>query len=295
VEISATMVKELRTATGAGVLDCRKALENSEGDFDRAVELLREKGLSAAAKKANREANEGLIGNCVADGSQLAALVEVNCETDFVARTPDFQTLVQDLGRQIAESGANLTTTEDLLAQPYADGSGRTVKDVLNEMIARLGENMKVRRFARLNVTGPAGTIGNYVHMGSKVASLVEVTCDSSAVVASPEFQNLVKDLAMQVVAARPGWLTPQEVPADVLAKEKEIYRAQLGDTNKPPQIIERILDGKLGKFYEENCLLEQPFIKDDSKRIKELVAETGAKLGAQIAVRRFARLEVGG
>ncbi len=295
MEISATMVKELRTATGAGVLDCRKALESSEGDFERAVELLREKGLSVAAKKASREANEGLIGSYVANGNQLAALVEVNCETDFVARTDDFQAFSQNLARQIAEKGANLATPEDLLAQPFAGQAGRSVQDVINEMIARLGENIKVRRFARLAVSDAAGLIGNYVHMGSKVAALVEVTCESSAAATSPEFQNLVKDLAMQVVAARPGWLQPQDVPADVLAKEKEIYRAQLGETNKPPQIIDRILDGKLGKFYEENCLLEQAFIKDDSTRIKDVVAETTAKLGEKVVVRRFARLEVGG
>ena len=197
MEITVAMVKELRQATGAGVLDCRKALENAEGDFDRAVEILREKGLSAAAKKASREANEGLIGNYVHMGSKVAALIEVNCESDFVARTDQFQTLV--------------------------------------------------------------------------------------------------RDLAMQVVAARPGWVRIEDVPAEVIEKEKAIYLAQLGDINKPPNIVERIIDGKLTKFYEENCLLEQPFIKDDSLKVKDLITQGISKLGENIVVRRFSCLEVGG
>ncbi len=196
MEISAQMVKDLRAATGAGVLDCRKALESTQGDMNKAAEMLREKGFSAAAKKAGRETKEGLIGNYVHMGSKVAALVEVNCESDFVARTEAFQTLT--------------------------------------------------------------------------------------------------KDLAMQVVATRPNWVRPEDVPADVLEKEKADYRAGI-DANKPQQVVDRIIEGKLAKFYEENCLLEQPFIKDDSKRIKDLVTETVAKLGENIIVRRFVRMEVGG
>ncbi len=196
MEISAQMVKDLRAATGAGVLDCRKALESTQGDMNKAAEMLREKGFSAAAKKAGRETKEGLIGNYVHMGSKVAALVEVNCESDFVARTE--------------------------------------------------------------------------------------------------AFQNLAKDLAMQVVAARPNWVRPEDVPADVLEKEKADYRAGI-DGSKPQQVVDRIIEGKLAKFFEENCLLEQPFIKDDSKRIKDLVTETVAKLGENIIVRRFVRMEVGG
>ncbi len=197
MEISAQMVKDLRAATGAGVLDCRKALETTGGDVKKATELLREKGFAAAAKKASRETKEGLIGNYVHMGSKVAALVEVNCESDFVARTE--------------------------------------------------------------------------------------------------AFQALAKDLAMQVVAARPNWVRPEDIPSDVIEKEKEGYLAGISDANKPQQVIDRIIEGKLAKFYEENCLLEQPFIKDDSKRIKDLVTETVSKLGENIVVRRFARMEVGG
>jgi len=197
VEITASMVKELRAATGAGVLDCRKALEASGGDLQQAAELLRQKGLAAAAKKADRVAHEGLIGSYVHTGSKMAALVELNCETDFVARTPEFQTLA--------------------------------------------------------------------------------------------------KDLAMQVVAARPGWLQPEDVPADVVAKQKEDYIAQLGNTDKPAHVVEKIVEGKLAKFYEEVCLLEQPFIKDEGIKIKDLITAAIARLGENIVVRRFARLEVGG
>ncbi len=196
MEITTQMVKELRTATGAGVLDCRKALETASGDFDQAVTILREKGLAAAAKKANREANEGLIGHYIHQGSKVASLIEVNCETDFVARTDEFQTLVHDL--------------------------------------------------------------------------------------------------AMQVVAARAQYLRPEDVPAEVLEQEKAIYRTQLADEKKPDHVIERIIEGKLAKFYEETCLVEQPFIKDPSVKVKDLVANSIAKLGENIRIRRFARLAVG-
>ena len=197
MEITATMVKELRGATGAGVLDCRKALETAKGNFDQAVAILRERGLSVAAKKADREAREGLIGHYVHMGSKVAALVEVNCESDFVARTE--------------------------------------------------------------------------------------------------EFQALVKDLAMQVVAARPGWVRIEDVPIEVLDQKRALYRVELGDSDKPPQIIEKIIEGKLAKFCEENCLLEQPFIRDDSIVIRDVITAVIAKLGENIVVRRFARLEIGG
>lgn len=196
MEITTEMVKELRTATGAGVLECRKALETAKGDFDAAVKILREKGLAAAAKKASREANEGLIGHYIHQGSKVASLIEVNCETDFVARTD--------------------------------------------------------------------------------------------------EFRGLVHDLAMQVVAARAQYLRPEDVPADVLEQEKAIYRAQLADEKKPAHVIERIIEGKLAKFYEDTCLLEQPFIKDPSVKVKDLVTASIAKLGENIRVRRFARFAVG-
>jgi elongation factor Ts len=195
VEITAAMVKELRQLTGAGVMDCRKALETAGGDFNKAAEFLREKALATAAKKATREATEGLIGHYVHMGSKVAALVEVNCESDFVARTD--------------------------------------------------------------------------------------------------QFQALAKDLAMQVVAARPNWVRIEDVPADVIAKERADALVQAGD--KPAAVAERIVEGKLAKFYEENCLLEQAYIRDDSVKIKDLITAAVAKLGENIVVRRFARLEIGG
>lgn len=197
MQITTAMVKELRTATGAGVLDCRKTLEAANGDFDAAVTLLREKGLAAAAKKASRDANEGLIGHYVHQGDQAAALVEVNCESDFVARTPEFQTLIHDL--------------------------------------------------------------------------------------------------AMHIVAARPQYLTPADVPADVLEQEKAIFRVQMLEEGKPEHIIDRIIEGKIGKFYEDVCLMEQSFVKDPDLKIQDLVNNYIAKLGENIKVRRFAHLEVGG
>lgn len=197
VAITAQMVKELRQATGAGVLDCKQALEVSDGDFDKAVAYLREKGMAAAAKRAVREAKDGLIGSYVHAGSKVAGLVEVNCETDFVAATDEFQTLAHDL--------------------------------------------------------------------------------------------------AMQVVAAKPSYLTRDDVPAEVLAEEKAVYRAQMQDSGKPEHIVERIVEGKLEKFYEEACLLDQPFIKDTAMTVGELVQQTNALLGENIVVRRFVRFEIGG
>jgi elongation factor Ts len=196
-EITATMVKELREATGAGMLDCKKALAQADGDFDKAVEILREKGLSAAAKKADRAANEGLIGTYIHPGSKMAGMVEVNCETDFVARTE--------------------------------------------------------------------------------------------------QFQELARSLAMQVVAARPEYVSRAEVPAEVIAKEKEIYRAQLTESGKPETVWDRIVEGKLEKWYSEVCLLEQNFIRDPDKTVQNLLVESIAALGENIQVRRFARLEIGG
>lgn len=263
MEISANMVKELRTATGAGVMDCRKALETAGGDFNRAVEILNEKAVATAAKKSSREAKEGLVGNYVAPDSRVAALVEVDCESDFVARTADFQTLVEDLARMVAAQ-PNLATPDDLLALPYASDGGKPVKEVINERIAKLGENIVVRRFARIAVEGAAGTIGNYVHMGSKVASLVELDFGDAGAASKPEAQALARNLAMQVVAARPQWLRSEDAPADA------------------------------PKSDEEEALLEQPYIRDGSKRIKDVVADAAKALGTSVTVRRFARLEVG-
>jgi len=197
VEITAQMVKDLRQLTGAGVLDCRKTLEAAGGDFNRAAEMLREKGLAAAAKKATRDAKEGLVGHYIHTGSKVAALVEVNCETDFVARTE--------------------------------------------------------------------------------------------------AFQALCKDLAMQVVAARPQWVRIEDIPAEVAAREQQTYEAESAGSNKPPEIVAKIIAGKFAKFYEENCLLEQAFIKDENLRIKEMITAAVAKVGENIIVRRFARIEVGG
>jgi len=196
VSISADMIKKLRDLTGAGVLDCRKALDSAQGDMDKAVEILREKGLAAAAKKASREASNGIIGSYVHMGAKMAALIEVNCETDFVARTD--------------------------------------------------------------------------------------------------QFQALARDLAMQVVAARPLYVRREDVPADVVAQEREKYLGQLDDANKPQNVVERIVEGKLAKFYEETCLLEQPFIKDDGVTVRNLLTDMVARLGENIVVRRFARFELG-
>jgi elongation factor Ts len=286
--INAEMIKELRAATGAGVLDCKKALEAAEGDFDKAVAHLREKGLDAAAKKASREANEGLINVLVDESGQLGAIVEVNCETDFVARTEDFQNFVRAMVKQVSQE-ADEADAAALLNRPFIEDQSITVGERLTQLIARLGENMVLKRFARLERDG-GGLIEGYVHPGSRIGVLVDVSAGSEDVARSAAFRELVHDLALQIAAAAPKHISPGDVPDPVLEAERAKYLAEAAEGNKPDHIKERIVSGKLGKWYEQVCLLHQPFVKDDDQIIGDLLAQKSKDLGAPLAIERFVR-----
>jgi elongation factor Ts len=295
MEITTNMVKELRAATGAGVLECRNTLASTGGDFARALASLTEKGLKAAAKKAERTAQYGLIGHMQSDDGRLAVLVEVNCETDFVALTPAFRQIVGDLTQLVAIAGRGWQGTADLLAQVYP-GDTRPVADVLRGEIVRFGENVVVRRFARFELAPDAlnRRLSLYVHPGSLMAALVELEGDREAVLAHPEYAAFARDIAMQVVAARPAWVECGDIPAEALAAETARIREELAVLAKPEPVLARIVEGKLQKFYEEKCLLEQPFMRDDSLRVREVIAAAGQKFGSAARVVRFAHMAVG-
>jgi elongation factor Ts len=290
--INAEMIKVLRGATGAGVLDCKKALETAEGDFDKAIEYLREKGLDAAAKKASRKANDGLVNVLVDEAGRLGAIVEVNCETDFVARTEDFQAFVGAMVKQVTQEG-DVAEVPALLKRPFIEDQSVTVGEHLSQLVAKLGENMVLRRFARLERDGN-GLIEGYVHLGSRIGVLVEVAVGREDAARNATFRELVHDLALQIAAAAPQYISPDDVPDPVVEAERAKYRAQADEEEKPDHIKERIISGKLDKWYEEVCLLRQPFVKDGDQSISALLAQKSKELGAPLGVERFVRYELG-
>ncbi len=289
--VTAAQINELRKSTGAGMLDCKKALEETNGDFEKAVDFLRTKGLAAAAKKAGRAATEGMVAAFVSDNLKNGVLLEVNSETDFVAKNDKFQAFVASIGQHIlATSPADV---EAMLAQPFSGDAGKTVETYLKESVAIIGENIQIRRFAKYDVAGD-GCIGSYIHAGGKIGVMVQV--DSPAVAAGNKdvLQALVKDIAMHSAAAAPRYVSQDQVDADVLEREKEIYRAKARETGKPENIIEKIIEGQVKKFYSEICLVEQQFVKDTDKTIAQVVAEAGKAVGGAVAVRRFERFVLG-
>jgi elongation factor Ts len=290
VAISTEDIRLLRESTGAGILDCKKALQETNGDIDQAIEFLRKKGLAAASKKASREANEGLVSAYISPAGNTGVLVEVNCETDFVARTEDFKNFVAALVQQVAAQ-PEVANVEALLAAPFIKNSSKTVAEQLTETIARLGENMVVRRIARFDLADD-GMLDSYIHTGGRVGVLVDVAGGSSD---NSKFAGLVHDIALQIAAASPRYVSPEDVPAEAIEAEKAIYRAQLAEDKKPDNIKERIIDGKLKKWYGEIALIEQPFVKDNDLTIAQLLEKHNKELGNEIKVRRFARFELGG
>lgn len=288
-DISATMVKDLREKTGAGMMDCKKALSESGGDFAKAEEWLRKKGISKAASKGGRVAAEGLVGVLVEP--RLGVIAEVNCETDFVARNPDFQALTTDVAAHVAKAAP--ADVAAMLEQPWVKDASKKTKDVLTERVAKIGENITVRRFERY-AAGATSALGAYVHSNGRLAVLVELNTPNENAAKSEDVVSLAKELAMQVAGVRAQYVSREQVPADVLEKEKEIYKSELVASKKPEAIWDKILTGKLEKFYEGVCLVDQIWVKDDKKKIKNLLQETGKKVGGELTIKRFARLEVG-
>ena len=273
--ITASLVKELREKTGAGMMDCKKVLTETNGDEEKAIELLRERGLSKAAKKSGRIAAEGLAAAYLSDDKKIGVAVEVNAETDFVAKNEEFKAFVADVQKQIAEK--NPADVEELLAQESIAVSGKTVSEVLTDKIATIGENMSIRRFARFETT--TGTIEKYIHGDGKIAVLVEMENST---------EELAKDICMQIAAARPEYLDRESVPQERVEKEMEILKAQAMNEGKPAEIAEKMVQGRIGKFYGEICLVEQPFVKDPDQVVGKMVESKGAKIV------RFARIEKG-
>ncbi len=271
MSISTTDIKTLREATGAGVLDCKKALESSNGNVDEAKEYLRKKGLDAASKKNSRQAKDGLVSANISADGKTGVLLEVNCETDFVARTEDFKSFTHTLLQQVA-SQPNLTTAEALLAAPYLNDSSKVVSEQLTEMIAKLGENMVIRRVARFSLEGD-GLLGSYIHLGSRVGVLLEVTGNPSD---KSKFAKAVHDVALQIVAASAEYVSREEIPADVVESKNAIYHDQIA------------------KWYAEVVLLEQPFVKDSGLSIAKLLENYSKELGTELKIARFARFELG-
>jgi len=268
------------------MMDCKAALTDADGNFEAATTLLRTRGLATAAKKAGRTTAEGLIGQRLSSDRSTGVLVEVNCESDFVARTEDFQRLLEDVLNEIEAAGD--AVTDDWLTNP--DGP---VRKRVAEAIGKLRENMAVSRFVRYS---GKGYVGQYVHSDGKQAAQIELGGLTPALAARPELAALAKDLAMQIVALKPQYVSREAVPAAVVEKEKAIYRKQMEGSGKPPQVIEKIVEGKLGSFYEQVALLEQPFVRDDKSKtkVRALVDATARAVGAPLAITRFARLKVG-
>ncbi len=282
--ISAAEVKKLRDQTGAGMMDCKAALEEAGGNFDEATTLLRKKGLASAAKKAGRATSEGLIGSRLAADHGAGILVEVNCESDFVARTDDFQQLVTDVIGEIEKAGDG--ATDAWLQDP--DGP---IRKRVAAAIGKLGENMAVPRFVRY---AGHGYVGQYIHMGGKIGVQVEFGGVTPAMRDREELATLVKETAMQIAAASPAYVSREEVPADVLEKERAIYRAQMEGSGKLAPVVEKVVEGKLGSYYAQVALVEQPSIRDPKTTVGEVLRAAAKALGAPVTVTRFARLKVG-
>lgn len=291
MEISASAVKELREKTGAGMMDCKKALAETSGDFEKAIEFLRKKGMASAAKKAGRATKEGTVFSLTNADGKASVLVEVNCETDFVAKTEQFKKFVTDIATHI--SIANPANTEALLTQKVISNASKTVDETLKEAVATLGENMMISRFARYPMTADTES-KSYIHAGGKVGVLVEFKFANKSKASQPAFQEFAHNVSMHIAAAMPQFVNPTEVPADVIAKEKEIAIAQMAATNKPQAVLEKIAEGKINKFFEETCLIKQAYVKDPGKTIEAYAKETSAALGEPITITRFARFVLG-
>ena len=273
--ITAEQVKQLRERTGAGMMDCKKVLTETNGDEEKAIELLRERGIAKAAKKSDRIAAEGLVTTYVTEDHKIGAVVEVNAETDFVAKNEEFKNFVADVAKQVAEK--NPATVEELLAQTSITETDKTVQDVLTNKIATIGENMSIRRFERFETTN--GFVESYIHGDGKIAVLVEMEGGDN---------TLAKDICMQIAAARPEYLDRESVPQERVNHEMEILKAQAVNEGKPEAVAEKIVQGRIGKFYGEICLVEQDFVKDPDQKVGKLVESKGAKIV------RFARFEKG-
>jgi elongation factor Ts len=272
--IDAQLVKTLREKTNAGLMECKRALTETNGDLEAAIDALRKKGAASAAKKADREAKDGIIAQAILPGARIGVLVEVNCETDFVAKNESFKTFCEEIARKIA-------------AEPGADLEADRIAAV-----QRIGENILIRRSARLEVTGN-GLVAAYIHTGGKVGVLVEVGAEKEETAQNEDFKQLVRDITLQIAAANPICVERAQVPQALIEREREVYRGQV-PPGKPANIVEKIVDGKMDKFFSSSCLIDQAFIKNPDQTIAQLLAEKGKALSEKLVIRRFLRFMVG-
>ncbi|MDP2808070.1 MAG: translation elongation factor Ts [bacterium] len=278
MSFTAEDVKKLREKTGVGMMVCKEALTSSNGNVEEAVEYLRKKGLAMAEKKAGRATADGLIGIEIAPDGKSAVMIEVNCETDFVAKTEQFKEMVKSLSQWALQQNKESMIAADLAPE---------LVEQVKQTIAKVGENCQFKRGEKIQ--SQSGLVEGYLHLGSKLGVLVELDGGNS-----PEIKALARDLAMQVAASSPQWLSRQQVPAEMLDKEKAIYQEQVRGAGKPENVVEKIVTGKIEKFYSEVCLLEQAYVKDPQKSVEAMVRETAAKAGAALEVKRFVRFRLG-
>ncbi|MDI9478457.1 MAG: translation elongation factor Ts [Bacillota bacterium] len=271
-------IKELRERTGAGVMDCKKALQETNGDIEAAIEYLREKGIASAAKKAGRIAAEGKVNVLIDDERKNGVIVEINSETDFVAKTDNFNDLLNNVSQHLLQSKAN--TLEEVLAEKWFLDDSKDVNTIMKEAIANIGENLNLRRFKTYRTDG---FLYGYIHMGGKIGVIVDIDAGNTE-----ENQLVAKDIAMHIAASAPEYIERSQVPAETVEKEKNIYKEQMLNEGKPEHVIDKIVEGKIDKFYSEICLLEQAFVKDTDKTVDQVLEENGLKVNA------FTRFELG-
>ena len=282
------MVKELRDKTNAGMMDCKKALTETSGDMEKAIDLLRQKGLAVAQKRAGRATSEGLVETYIQADGKLGVMVEINCETDFVAKSDAFIEFAKNVAVHVAESTP--ASPADLLEQKFVKNPALSIQDMLNELIAKLGENIGVKRFAKFN----EGVSETYIHAGGKLGVMVEISCKNDSVAKSADFIEFAKNICMHIAAANPVSISREEVPADLAERERNIFIQQAIDSGKPANIAEKMVGGKMDRFFAESCLLEQKFVKNPDISMQDLLKEMTGKLGEIISIKRYARFQVG-
>lgn len=286
--ITASIVKELRDKTNAGMMDCKKVLTETNGDIEASIKLLRERGIAKAGAKADREANEGIITARVNDTASTGILLEVNCETDFVSKNENFQHFVSGIADKLA--GSNAADHAAALAVSHGES---TLEDFVKAKVVELGENLQFRKYVRFDAA-PGGVVASYIHLGGKVGVLLEVGITQSGVASQPAFQELIKDLTLHIAACAPKGLSRNDISEEIVNAEKEIFRVRLIEQDKPENMIENILKGQIAKFFAESCFLEQGFVKDPEVTITQLLEQKGKELSDTLTVTRFIRFGLG-
>jgi elongation factor Ts len=286
-EIASATVVKLRKMSGQGMMDCKKALEEADGNMEKAMEILRKKGLATLARRAERETSQGAVVSWQSQDGKAAALATLCCETDFVAKSDDFVKLAGDIREYVASSKGD-QGAQSILQTILA---GKSFQEMLTEVVSKTGEKMQVGDYVKFRIEG-TGLIGIYVHFNHKVGSMVQIETSDAQVAQAPSLKQAALDIAMHITASKPIALDVASLDPQVVERERGIYAAQV--QNKPPQVVEKIVEGKLKKFYSEYCLLEQPFVKDDTRTVQQVLAEAAKQAGGQASIRQFVRFEVG-